>query len=585
MYHFNRLLILITAIMLLFSFYFFGTSSADIGIEAALQHELAAGKEQVEVLIHMKDQANTGKVARELQQNSPASFAAGLQKDKLRFAILEELQQTAFKSQDGLVSYLEEKSKAGLVEKFESYYISNMIYARLDAKLVEEIASRPDVRHIYANHAIELELPSPDNILYELPNNEYTWNLELINVPGAWEKYGFDGSGIVIGIIDTGVCLDQPALQNSWRGNHSIGFQSDYNWYDPIDEKELPDDLNGHGTGVLSISMGARFNDNPQTGVAPGAKWIAARGLNDSGESDRQTILKASQFILAPTDSSGKNPRPDLAPDIVINAWGSRLGDDPWFMEIIESWRSANIFPVFAAGNTGAVDNSIHNPANYPDSFAVGAVDKNKKLSSFSSRGPGAFGNMIKPEVVAPGEEVLTFFPNGISSGSGTSFAAPHVAGAAALLLQADSSLQASDLESILKATALSLTDTDYIDSPNYGYGFGLIDIQGALDYLFNQKWIDLDGPQEAVPLNESWRINFNRSYSPQEIVGIAIDSNNVVIPIQIDYQTDEKTAIVTPHEPYEPGKNYELRIYLDNMKRYRVYFQTISRDQSEAIF
>lgn len=585
MYRFSRLFILIIAIIVLVSFYILDTLSADIGIEAALQQEIASGKKQVEVLIYMQDQADTEKVARQVQQDSPAKFAAGLQKETLRFAVLEELQQTAKKSQAGLIKYLEAKRQAGLVDQIEPYYISNIVYARLDTQLVRKIAVRSDVRHVYANSAIELAVPPPVSHLDDLYDDLYTWNLKQINVPAAWEKYGFDGVGIVIGIIDTGVCLDQPALQQSWRGNQPAGYQSDYNWYDPVHKKALPDDINGHGTGVLGISMGARVDDNPQTGVAPGAEWIAARGLFDSGDSDRRTLLAAGQFMIAPTDSNNENPRPDLAPDIVINAWGGELGDDPWFIDIIYNWRCANIFSVFAAGNSGAVEDSIHNPANYPDSFAVGAVDRDRKLSSFSSRGPGSFGEIIKPEVVAPGEKVITVFPNDISTGSGTSFAAPHVAGAAALLLQADSSLKVCDIEEILKSTALALTDTEYLDSPNYGYGFGLIDVIKALDYVVKQKWIDLDSPQEAVPLDESWRINFNRSYSPQEIAGIAIDSNNGVIPIYVDYEPDEKIAIVTPQRPYQPAENYELRIYLGNEKRYRIYFETVSEDHSEASF
>lgn len=440
-------LILTSIATVLISFFAFGTFSANAEIEPALQRDIAAGKEQVEVLIHMKERADTEKVALQIRQNSPARFAAGLQKDVLRYAVLEELQQTAAMSQSGLISYLEEMSKAGLVEKIESYYISNIVYARLDAKLVRKIAARPDVRHVYANSAVDLTVPSPEGYLYDPHHDAYTWNLKQINVPAAW---------------------------------------------------------------------------------------------------------------------------------------GGPLGDDPWFMEIIENWRNANIFPAFAAGNSGAIENSINNPANYPDSFAVGAVDSGNSLTSFSSRGPGIFGDMIKPEVVAPGNKVISVFPYGISTGSGTSFAVPHVAGAVALMLEADSSLQLNDLEEILKKTALSLTDDEYPDSPNYGYG--LIDVLSALDYVVTHKWIELDGPQEAVPLDESWRINFNRSYSPQEIAGIAIDSNNGVVPIDIDYQPDEKIAIVTPQGTYQPAENYELRIYLDNEKRYRVYFETVGADQAEQL-
>lgn len=554
----------------LISIFTYNTFSEIENIEPALQQEIDAGKGQVEVLIYMNDQVNTEKIAA-LARKEP-----GFQKKEVRTTVAEKLKQTAEKTQKPLFDYLDEKKKEGAVSEAESYFVVNMVYARLDAELVDIIADRPDVSYVYHNSLIENSLPAPEETFEPLRNEDYTWNLKNINVPEVMGSYEIDGSGVVIGIIDTGVCLDHPAIKENWRGYDTGDLQPAYNWYDPIKGRELPDDGNGHGTSVTGASLGKRVDQYPQIGVAPGAQWIAARGMPESGSGLRSKLLDAAQFMLAPTDENGKNEDPTMAPDIVVNAWGADIGEDDWFRDVVNNWRCAGIMPLFAAGNSGPSDFSIHNPANYPESFAVGSVDINNELSSFSSRGPGAYGEMIKPELVAPGEDVvLASAGGGYGVGDGTSFAAPHVAGVAALLLEANPELSVPDIEAILKKTANPLTEEAYPDIPNYGYGYGLVNALRAVDSIFIDDWTVLDGPEEAVELDGAWRINFNRPYEIEEVVGIAIDRNNGIVPVSIDYLPEEKEAIVSPEETYLPGEEYELRIYLSNSKRYKVYFDT----------
>ncbi len=192
--------------------------------------------------------------------------------------------------------------------------------------------------------------------------------------------------------------------------------------------------------------------------------------------------------MLAPTDLEGNNPDPDMAPDVIIGSWGGNLGEDDWYWEMIENWRNAQIFSVFAAGNTGPKVGSVHNPANYAISFAVGAIDSFNSIASFSSRGPSVYGEMIKPELVAPGVQVLTSIA-GDAYGyiNGTSMAAPHVAGTVALLLSLEPSLRIEELEEILKDTATPLVDNNYPASPNYAFGYGLVNPLLALDSLASE--------------------------------------------------------------------------------------------------
>jgi uncharacterized repeat protein (TIGR01451 family) len=142
--------------------------------------------------------------------------------------------------------------------------------------------------------------------------------------------------------------------------------------------------------------------------------------------------------------------------------------------------RAAGIFAPFAAGNDGPDSASIDAPASYPETFSVGAVTDADAVANFSSRGPSSwFGtNLIKPEVSAPGVNVRSSLPGGAyGESSGTSMATPHVAGLAALMLQADSSLDAHQIETIIKETAVPLGSP----IPNNDYGWGRIDAYAAL--------------------------------------------------------------------------------------------------------
>ena len=136
---------------------------------------------------------------------------------------------------------------------------------------------------------------------------------------------------------------------------------------------------------------------------------------------------------------------------------------DEWFRPMVQAWRAAGILPVFAAGN-GSGAGSIYNPANYPESLSVASVDRSKKRSSFSSQGPAPYPEIIKPDLVAPGENIpSTKAGGGYGLMSGTSMATPHVAGVAALLLAENPALEPDSPEAALRQTAQPLTDACHL--------------------------------------------------------------------------------------------------------------------------
>ncbi len=158
------------------------------------------------------------------------------------------------------------------------------------------------------------------------------------------------------------------------------------------------------------------------------------------------------------------------------------------FQPDIQALKASEIGVVFSAGNGGPNASTSESPANYPESFAVGAVDETPAIHFKSSRGPSACdGGGIYPELVAPGVNVLTTdltfggrYPDSYVTVTGTSIAAPHVAGAMGLLLSAYQSLSIAEIETALTTTALDLGD----DDPDNTYGNGLLDVMAAYNLL-----------------------------------------------------------------------------------------------------
>ncbi len=262
-----------------------------------------------------------------------------------------------------------------------------------------------------------------------------------------------------------------------------------FSFFDATDagQEEAYDD-NGHGTHVTGTMVGAEPDGANQVGVAPGAEWIAVKAFTSSGGATDASLLSAAEWILAPTDEDG-NTRVDLAPDVVNNSWGGGPGLDEWYRDVVTNWRAAEIFPEFSAGNTTLGNpggpGSVAVPANYPESFATGATDVNDVVAGFSLRGPSPYDE-IKPDISAPGVNIRSTVPgSGYEGGwNGTSMAGPAVSGVVALLKQANANLTVDEMEEILLNTAIPLTDSTYPESPNHGYGYGLVNAYDAVNSI-----------------------------------------------------------------------------------------------------
>jgi subtilisin family serine protease len=183
----------------------------------------------------------------------------------------------------------------------------------------------------------------------------------------------------------------------------------------------------------------------------------------DRNAASPSRYLDCLQFMLAPYPA-GADPmtagRPDRAPHILTNSWGCpgvEGCDLQSLRPAISALRAAGIFVAVAAGNTGPACGTVEDPpAPYRDAFTVGAVDRDGVVSNFSSRGPTPDG-LVKPDVMAPGEEILSALPGGTYGRlDGTSMATPHVAGVVALMWSANPRLigDIDTTERILRETA-----------------------------------------------------------------------------------------------------------------------------------
>ena len=309
-------------------------------------------------------------------------------------------------------------------------------------------------------------------------------NIEQVGAPQVWGDA--NGTGITIGIADSGVDPDHPAYADRFRGG-------DDSWADPVRGTREPVDPHGHGTHALGLALGA-----DGIGVAPGADWMACSNLprNAGNPADYLACLEFMFAPYAPDEDPFADGDPMRAAHIVTNSWGCPPveGCDPAvFGPAMTALTVGGVFVVVAAGNSGPDCGSAATPpANYPEVFAVGAVDEAGEVTAFSSRGPVP-GASAKPDAVAPGtattdKGLISSLPGGgYGRMFGTSMAAPHVAGAVAVLWQARPELvgDVAATTELLRATASPVLEAqgasiDACDGVANTAGAGLIDVAAA---------------------------------------------------------------------------------------------------------
>jgi serine protease AprX len=416
--------------------------------------------------------------------------------------VYQTLLETAQRTQVGLVAELDE-----LGVEYRSFYITNVIWVKAGPTILQALAARSDVAHIYANPHVKLEAPVVDTSPQAAPEGVEP-NIIKVNAPDVW-ALGDTGQGVVIGGQDTGYDWDHPAIINQYRGWDGSVADHNYNWHDAIHggawnpcgfDLAAPCDDYGHGTHTMGTMVGDDGGSN-QIGMAPGARWIGCRNM-DYGVGTPATYAECYEWFIAPYPIGGTpaDGDPAMAPDVINNSWSCPPSEgctDPTILHnVVQNLVAAGIVSATSAGNAGSSCSSIVDPpAIYEESFTVGATDNYDNIASFSSRGPVLLDGSPHqgPDVSAPGVGVRSCYPGGgYTSMSGTSMAGPHVAGEVALLISAQPSLrgQVDQIESTIEQTAFGrgapqTCGGDHLgDIPNNVYGWGRIDALAAVQAL-----------------------------------------------------------------------------------------------------
>lgn len=276
------------------------------------------------------------------------------------------------------------------------------------------------------------------------------WSLTEFDIPSLWKKT--TGKGIKVAVLDTGCAVLHPDLKDQLLD--AVDFTN---------SKVGPADTNGHGTHCCGV-IAAQRNKVGIVGVAPDAKLLVGKVLGDGGAGSVDSIVKGIHWAV------------DKKADIISMSFGSNASNKD-LQKAIEYADSKNVILVAAAGNEGPGPQTVGYPARYPQVLSVAAIDPNRKVAKFSSRGP-------EVDIAAPGVDILSCYPpKNYAKLSGTSMATPFVAGVVALLLAYNKSKgvkrvrNTKELIELVKATSFDAGSQGFDNE----YGWGLINPKGLI--------------------------------------------------------------------------------------------------------
>lgn len=336
------------------------------------------------------------------------------------------------------INQLEKNKNAKIKHEYDNF---NLLAFSLSKEELLTLQSDPEIEYIDLDPIVE---PLLDQ------------SIEDIQVDSIRNTYGYTGAGVKVAIIDTGISHGHSALQGKVAG------EIDYTG-------EGTEDFLGHGTHVSCI---VACNDEIYEGVAPGADLYVAKVIKSNGSGSGSDLIAAIDWAI--------NQEVDVI-NVSLGAFVSSCGDDALSEAANLAVDQGMVFAA-AAGNYGPSYGTIISPGCAEKVITVGGSHDDTDLLFFSSRGP-TYDGRIKPDVLAPGTNITSAYRNNtFRSLNGTSMATPHVAGVAALFLEANNTLTHEDIKTVLKATAKDLGFDENTQ------GAGLVQALTALEEVLTAK-------------------------------------------------------------------------------------------------
>jgi len=469
-----------------FVFFFLTTASHIWGqditkVSARLQGRLSSAEptEQFDISILLSDRVAIQKLDQQLYtQRASIGFRAR--------TVIAALKNKAAETQVSLMDYLESDTGVN-TGTIRSFWVTNVIFCTASAEVIERIALRPDVDVIDLNVELlldDFEIGTGVSTKKSVGGHEP--GHDAIKAPEMWAM-GYSGYGRKVMSLDTGVDPYHSAISSHFDGYYHSLSQS---WYVLGRQPEMPTDCNGHGTHTVGIMCGLDTINNDTIGVAWGARWIGSPNLCGGGPSMGRSIA-GFQWAM---DPDGDSTTIDDMPDVINNSWRDPNTVDECtglYKLTFDAVEAVGIAIVFSAGNNGSGTSTITQPKNINTDvvnvFCVANINGNSStfpVNTSSSRGPSTCGGTgslsIKPEVSAPGTNVRSCYQGDFSELTGTSMAAPHVAGAIVLLKEPFPYLTGAQLKLALYNSCVDLGNAGEDNT----YGMGLIDVPAAYNYL-----------------------------------------------------------------------------------------------------
>jgi bacillopeptidase F len=445
-----------------------GLTTPDEKLAPTLRRQLAAlpPDTQLTVVVDLRDQLDPRRLAAQVDAHART-------RRERRGLVVDAARHVASAAQLRVRPLLESLAARGGVRAYRGFTVVNRLVVQATPAAIRRLADHPEVSAIIPEVSDSASLAAGVARVRAMPQPEARpWALAAAGIDSA-RRLGLTGAGTVVGIINGGASAMHEQLRSNFRGGKA-------SWYDPQGHTDAPvDGLRGHGTGTLSVAVGRAARGRPSIGVAPGAEWVACVGL-PRGQYNVVWVTECAEWIFTTAQ-----------PDVLINPWLiADVSCDRSLQGIVNAWRAAEIFPVFAAGNEGPAASTGGSPANYVDLYpgdavalSVGGLRRDLRVYPRSSRGPNRCNGGVYPILVAPADDITAAYPLTPTTyvrTAGTSYAAGIVAGAAALLLERHPDATVAEIEEALRSGSRDLG----APGPDQTFGYGALDVPRAVAAL-----------------------------------------------------------------------------------------------------